>query len=475
MSREKDFAKNTFVLGLGTVLPRLVQFVVLPILTGFLTKEEYGTYDFILVLVNLLLPAATLQIHQAGFRFLIDVKEDKAGCARVITCLYALIVPVSLLVLTVFFFCYRNLAYSSRLYMCLYLFADILVLSGLYMVRGLAKNRQYSRASILLAIGKLIFLLIAVRWLRKGLNGALLSLVLANAVTFLYLFFGCRIYQFIDFKAVSLAKIKEMLRYSLPLVPGSLAGWIIRASDRLVVTNVLGVVSTAVYAVASKLPRVFDVLLGAITLAWQENASVHVGDDDVHTYYASMFARIYDLMAGGFGLVVAATPVLFKIFIRGDYAESYIHIPILFMAAFFKCMAEHLGGIYIAYKKTKSVAATTAVAAAVNLTVDLLFIRRIGIFAASVSTLVSYMFLFIYRMWDVRHFVRMEYHYKRLILVFLILVGECVLCALHTVTSGLVLVAVALVAFVITNKNNLRIFYSMGRGLIKKLFRRRLK
>ena len=74
MSREGSLVKNTLVLSIGTVFPKLASFVVLPILTGCLTKSEYGTYDLITVLCSLFLPAVTLQIQTAAFRVLIEKK-----------------------------------------------------------------------------------------------------------------------------------------------------------------------------------------------------------------------------------------------------------------------------------------------------------------------------------------------------------------------------------------------------------------
>ena len=76
MSREGALVKNTVILAIGTFFPKLAIFITLPVLTAFLTQEEYGTYDLTLTLVSLILPAATLQIQSAAFRFLIDVRHD---------------------------------------------------------------------------------------------------------------------------------------------------------------------------------------------------------------------------------------------------------------------------------------------------------------------------------------------------------------------------------------------------------------
>ena len=62
MSREGKLAQNTLILSIGTFLPKFAALVTLPILTGYLTKEEMGTYDLVTVLVSLILPSATLKL-----------------------------------------------------------------------------------------------------------------------------------------------------------------------------------------------------------------------------------------------------------------------------------------------------------------------------------------------------------------------------------------------------------------------------
>lgn len=77
MEREKALAKNTIIIGFGTFLPKVASIITLPIVTGSLTKAEYGTYDLLLTLISLVLPLATLQIQTAAFRFLVQIREKK--------------------------------------------------------------------------------------------------------------------------------------------------------------------------------------------------------------------------------------------------------------------------------------------------------------------------------------------------------------------------------------------------------------
>ena len=102
-------------------------------------------------------------------------------------------------------------------------------------------------------------------------------------------------------------------------------------------------------------------------------------------------------------------------------------VPILALGAFFNCLCSYQGGIYVAYKKTASVGMTTIAAAAINLAVDVALVRQIGIYAGSVSTLISFLALFLFRMHDMKKFQRIDYDYMTMLGGILLLAVMCVL------------------------------------------------
>ena len=457
MSREGKLAKNTMIIAIGTFLPKLASFITLPILTGCLTKEEYGTYDFITVLVSLLLPAATLQIQTAAFRFLIDARDNDKEIKSIVTNIVVFIWPTSLAALAILFLCLHSQQLGVKIFICLYFLADIVVNAARQICRGLEKNLVYSISAILSALGKMIFAVICVLWLQMGLLGTVISLFMASTFSFLYLVVKAKLYRYVDFQYFDKVLLKEMLKYSWPMVPNSMSGWVMRVSDRLVVTAVMGVSANAVYAVANKIPSLLNLAQNTFALAWQENASVVSKDDDASEYYSAMFITMFDLIAGCFGLLIAATPLLFRIFIRGDYAEAYFQIPVLFVAMFFYSMSIFLGGIYVAYKRSKSVGVTTMTAAAINLIVDIGTIRWIGLYAASGSTLVSYIFLFVFRLTDVQKIVRVRYSKKHIFFVILLITVESVLCFMQKTVFNIINIALGFASFIILNRQFLHV------------------
>ncbi len=428
MSRERQFVKNTIVLSLGSFLPRLVSVITLPIITGKLTKAELGTYDLISTLVMLLLPIATLQIQSAAFRFLIERRGDKVESSKIITNIFIVTLPISLIVSAVAPFFLSGISNSIRATISLYFFADILFLTTSQIARGLSFNKLYSICSIAKSCIDCLGLIATLLVMNMGLFGVLLSLVVAYLFSFVILFIKTRLWRYIRIKKISKSYIKEMLRYSFPMIPNNLSNWVLKLSDRLVITAVLGVEANAVYAVANKIPNLLSIAQSVMVMAWQENASIVVKDKDASKYYSRMFDVMYSLICGCTAILVAFTPIIFKLLIKGDYEDAYIQMPMLVLAMFFYCMSSFQGGIYIAHKKTKSVGISTTIAAAINLIVNLTLVHFIGITAASLSTLVAYFVLFVYRMYDVRKFQTIYYNYKKifgLLLVLIIILGFC--------------------------------------------------
>lgn len=468
MSRGGKLVKNTIILAIGTFLPKLASFITLPILTGKLTKESYGTYDLIVVLVSLFLPAVTLQIQTAAFRFLIDIRGKKDKVKSIITNITAFIIPVSIIALLILYFCLYKIDFEVRILICLYYFLDIFGNSSRQIVRGLSENLKYSLSAIINSVAQLVFVVVFVWYFEIGLLGSVLALAVAEFISVLYLFFSAKIYKFLDFKMISIKEIKRMLEYSWPMVPNSMSMWIMRVSDRLVITFFMNVSANAVYAVANKIPQLLTLAQTTFTMAWQENASIVSKDEDADRYYSGMYKTMFNLMAGAMCMIIAFVPLLFIILVRGDYSEAYNQIPILLLGMFFYAMSAYLGGIYVAYMKTKSVGITTMIAAFLNVVIDIALIHFIGLYAASLSTLISYVFLFFYRLIDVRKIIKIQYDLKHMIIVFVFMTLVSILCVLQNDIVNIFNFVLAAVVFLVLNRQFLTLVFNMIKKKVDK-------
>lgn len=459
MSREKEFVKNTFILSLGRFLPKLSSLVTLPILTGCLTKEEYGYYDLIATLVMLVIPIATMMIQTAAFRFLIDVRGDKEGSSKIITNIFFVTIPVSLVACIVIQFFFPALSVWNRVLIAVFFFMDTIHLTMGQITRGVGNNPAYSVGAILLSLTNMIMVVVFVLWLNEGLLGVAIALVLANVLGSLYMAIRIHLRQYLNIRLFDPKLIKELLAYSWPMVPNNLSAWVLKMSDRLVINMFMGVEANAVYAVANKLPNLLSIAQGVMVMAWQENASIASKDKDAGEYYSKMLDRAFCVLLGFTALLIAGTPILFRLLVRGDYDEAYDQMPVLILAMFFFVMSSFFGGIYVAHKKTLNVGISTMAAAGINLAIDFAFINVIGIWAASVSTLAAYMFLYIYRMLNSQKFQPMKINYGKQIVSCLLVVGMLIMCFMQM-----------LVFDIINGVLGVGIFVWFNRELIKKVF-----
>lgn len=426
MGREKELAKNTIVLAIGKFIPRIISIITLPIITGCLSKSEFGIYDLIDTLVMLLIPVATLQIQSAAFRFLIDCREDENRTKKIITNIFVVTLPMSVLVSLLIAVFLKNVPVSTRLLIGSYFFVDTFQQTLGQIIRGLNHNKIFSNAALVLSVINAGSIALALLVLKGGLNGVIVSLLLANVGAVIYMLGSVHLSRYVRWDSISGDTIKRLIAYSWPMIPNNLSTWVLKLSDRLVIVANLGIQANAVYAAANKIPNMLSIAQSVLIMAWQENASLAVNDKDAGEYYSKMFDEIFRMVIGLTALLIAGTPILFWLLIRGDYDEAYVQMPILILAMLFCCMSAFQGGIYIAHKKTLSVGVTTMIAAGVNLLIDVLLVNKIGITAGSLSTLIAYLFLYVYRQIDVQRFQKVNFYIgKQILLIGMIVLMLC--------------------------------------------------
>lgn len=104
--------------------------------------------------------------------------------------------------------------------------------------------------------------------------------------------------------------------------------------------------------------------------------------------------------------------IIYPIFIDDAYFKSIYYVPILAISVFYTAMSAFYGGIFTAYKDTKILGVTSFGAAGINLIVDLVLYKFIGIYAAAISTLIAAIFMCLYRQYKIKKYVNIKDRYK---------------------------------------------------------------
>ena len=151
-------------------------------------------------------------------------------------------------------------------------------------------------------------------------------------------------------------------------------------------------------------------------------------------------------------IIMTTLPFVYKIVIGEKYIGSYNFIPILLYANSWSIMISLYGGIYIALKKTKEIANTTIISAIINLIVNLLFIKIIGLYAACISTLISYFLMSIYRYFDLKKYMKLNIDFKRIIIFTIVYISSMILYLYNNLLLNIVILIFSIFYSFIVNK-----------------------
>lgn len=416
MNRSKELAKNTVILTIGKMCTQFVSFMLLPLYTTLLSTEEYGVVDLLITYISLLLPLVCWQLDQGIFRFMLDIRDDNNKIKSLFSSILALNFFQSLIfvllfyILTPFFF-----ISEYKIYLLLGVVLNVLSSLLMQFARGLRKMFHYSVASFLTAVSTVCLNVLFVAVFKMGANGIFIATMCGIGINCVYLIIALGAWKYIDIKGINIKLIIDVCKYSAPLIPNQISGWILSASDRTIVSQFISIAANGVYSVANKFSNLVGTFYGFFNLAWVETVSVHYNDEDRDSFISEMIETVLNIFVSVCVCIIAIMPFVFPIMVNSKYEDAYYQIPILLVAVIFQILVGLYSAIYIALKKSVTIARTTIAGAIINVVVNIALIRFIGLYAASISTLVSYACVALYRKVDVKKYVNINLNKRNVI------------------------------------------------------------
>lgn len=405
MNKKKQLAKNTLIIFFGRVCTQLISYFLLPLYTAYLATSEYGLVDLVQTYITLLVPIVTLELEMSVFRYLIDVR-GKEKDTKVLMSNNFFILGISLSSFTLLYLIITSFVVIPFRFLILF-DAIVCVLSGnfLQIARGFGRTVDFSISCILTGITTILSNIVMICYLHRGAEGMIFSMALANFICALYLFIRIKMYHYIDFSLVDKKLIKDMNRYSIPLIPNGVSWWIVNASDRSIIAFVLGAGANGLYAISNKFPTIISSLTGVFNLSWSESAALHIDSPDRDEFFSDITNTVIKLFTSMGAGMIACMPFLFPLFINAKFQEAYQYIPFLVLGTVFNVAICLYSQVYLAKKLSKQVASTAILGAIINIVINVLFIKKIGLYAAALSTAISYFVMMIYRHIDLKKYI----------------------------------------------------------------------
>lgn len=464
-NKYKTLISDTLIFALGNFGSKVILFLLVPLYTNVLSTGEYGTAELVYTMSELLMPFVSLVIFDAVIRFGLKKNENRENvllCAIIVMVIGSIITVA----ITPAFNLYLPIA-KYKWYLCGYVISYMSTSIFFTYLKVMNKNRMYAFFSILQTffIACLnIFLLVV---LRIGIIGYLLSNILAHSFVAVLLFIFGKLY--IDIKKAKFKKslLIQMIKYSSPLILNNVSWWIIHSSDKIMIQLMLTESALGLYTVATKIPSLINTLISIFSQAWGLSAVREFEDTNDYSFYSNVF-KIYNALCFGASICLVSVTKLFMAFYVGkDFFPAWKYVPLLLVATSFSAIASYFGTLYGALQKSVNNMLTTLSAAVINVVLNYLFIKMVGLWGAVIGTVIAYIIIAFIRMIDVRRYIKFEINMVAFLVTAILAVSQALLISIGC--NVYIISFFTIVFFAVMQKKLLKILWVKINVILRKI------
>lgn len=397
----KRLIKGTIVYILGNLCSKLLQMLILPIITASLVTSQYGYYDLIITTISLATPVITLQMIEGMFRFMFNSsEEDKQKTVSTVTAVLLCGIVALAGIIAILHICIPAVQYPILIF--LNFVSNILFNYMQKLARCQQKNRQFAISGVVNTIVMLGCQALTLLVFKMGVDGMLIANAASHIAASLYLAYYLNIKEWINIYSIDKSRFKDILNYSAPLIPNSIGWWAIESSNRYVITCFLDTAANGVYSIAGKFPQLLTFFTAVFQLAWQESAIMEENSEERDKFYSRTFNIYMKLLLGGYLVVLPFIKLIIPVLLSESYQVGWLYIPILLVGAVFSAFSQFYGSAYMVFKRTSGALSTTIIAATINVLIGIGLVKHIGLYAPALGTVVSFGTQWIIRMYHLR-------------------------------------------------------------------------
>lgn len=447
-NRGKYLLKNISIFTLSEFGTKIISFFLVPLYTYILTTNQYGTIDLIFTISTVLTPLIMLNIGEAIMRYSLDedTSSDKIMSVGIINFIFGIIIAL----IFVPIFSINKILDNYKWYMYFYivLCATKSMLNGY--LRGNNKLKHYAISNILNAILIVIFNIIFLIFLKKGIDGYLFAYILSEIFVIIYIILFGKVLNSIKKLKFDKKLTVNMIKFSLAIVPNSLLWWIINSSDRIMVSYFQNLSQTGLLAVSYKIPSLLVVLNTILMQSWKYSAIKEKDSQDNEKFTNIMFDKFFRLSILISSFLILIIKPLTKILFEASYYESWIASIFLLIGFVFLGISTFIGTIYYVKKDMIGNMISALFGAILNIIFNLIFIPIMGFSGAALGATLSYLSILLYRYYNTKKYQTIHLFKKEYIILCVLIL----IMIISNILNNLIGNIISVICFILVLLNN---------------------
>ncbi|WP_113930699.1 oligosaccharide flippase family protein [Bacillus sp. P14.5] len=397
----KRLGADSLLYAFMNVGTKIIAFIMLPIYTRFLSDPaQYGVLDYIDRITSMLTFLIIFGTDSALAYYYFEAKDKKLKDYYVRTVMMFRLGLVALIALVIFiggdWLSELLLEEEGKTYLLLIAMGTLFFDTILTLVLTVLRYDFYTKRVVFFTVLKMLlialvsYLILVTVW--PTVTGILAARILS--VAFVAILLSKYVFKYIR-PYYDKNMLIEVLKYAAPLVPASLAFWIIVNANTMFLKEFTSFEEVGIYGTAIKFATIITLVTSGVQLAWRPfSMSLKDKEDNAH-----IFSKIYMaiLLVGTLGIMVVATimPWVIKV-LDSNYWEAYKYVALISATTFlnFYYMIISIGVFFT--KKTKYISYAFGMAAIVNVIMNVILIPVFSIWGAVAAYLLSYIVAIVY-------------------------------------------------------------------------------
>jgi len=433
----KSLSKDTLIYGTSTILGRFLNFLFVPIYTNLFLPAEFGIVANIYAYIAILNVFLTIGLESGYFKFAstLEVGTDKENFSLP----YFGILFNSLMLSGILF------AFSSGFtsvfqidisrgillkYTALILFFDAVTIVPFSYLRLQHKPKKFAAIRLVNIVATVVFNLLFIVVLKKGIEYVFISNVIASGLTFILL-------MPIVIKNIKISfnkeLVKELLKFSLPYIPAGISSNIIQVVNRPILTALTNDYTVGVFQANYRLGIFMMLFVSMFEFAWRPFFLQNAKEPNAKEIYAKVMTLFLVIASVIFIFLtlfidnIVAIPLPHKGYLVGKaYWGGLSIVPLILLSyVFYGIYINLMAGIYIE-KKTKYLPYITGGAALINVAANFILIPIMGMMGAAITTLLSYIAMTVGIYFASQKFYKIQYEYTKILFIFVLLAATVI-------------------------------------------------
>jgi len=398
VNNKKLLIRNYSLYTIGSVLTQAFSVMLVPIYSKYLSTADYGILSSMGILGQVTAIVISLNIAKSLYRCYWDYRSEQEQKVFFGTIFISVFVLSTINIGGLFIFNkYLGLVYKSipfypyyfLVLLTIYIKPYYDIIAIYFRIKEESKKYLFFSLSYFFVNILLIIYFVVIR--NAGAVGSLLATLITNI---LFLFISLIILRKIFVFKFDYAILRNVLAYSLPLIPGAIATWVVNLSDRVFIERFYTLSEVGIYSMGYKLASVIGLLTTGFFTAYHPMFLRIANSSNKEVGLLYNINKLFMIIALVFTtFIYIFAPNITEVILDPKFYESYKIFRIIIISNLIAIIGSFTNLSLAQDKKMKSIMLIGVSGAFLNIPLNFLLVPMFGMFGAAYATIITFIYI----------------------------------------------------------------------------------